>query len=244
MEKQNIIRLESVGSTNDYVREHADELPSMTAVVADSQTAGRGQGDNRWESEAGKNLTFSIIIKPKGVKATRQFIYSKVIALAVADALDEYVDDISVKWPNDIYWRERKISGTLIECSVKNDSLKQVVIGTGVNINQATFSDYPQNPVSLLQILGKETDREEVLAKILENVEGYEAMVQDQSDDFISNYYGIRLFRCAGFHPYRDAQGEFEAETVGVEDDGHLILKTKTGEERRYAFKEVEFLIK
>jgi len=239
----NIVRLESVGSTNDYIREHADELASPCAVVSDYQTAGRGQGSNTWHSEAGKNLTFSIFLKTKGVKATRQFVFSKAIALAVADALDEYAEGISVKWPNDIYWNDSKISGTLIECAVAGDKLRHLVIGTGVNINEEAFPAELPNPVSLRQIVGHEVDRDEVLGKILENLEGYAAIIEDHGDDFIGDYYGMRLYRGFGMHRFKDADGELEAEIADVEADGHLVLRLADGTERRYGFKEVEFLL-
>ena len=236
-----IIRLESVDSTNNYTRAHVEELPAESVVVAESQTEGRGQGSNHWHSTAGKNLTFSVLLKPKGVRANRQFVYSKAIALAVADALDDYCEGISVKWPNDVYQGDRKISGTLIECGITGESLRYVVIGTGVNINETSFPEDIPNPVSLCQIVGKEVDCEEVLQKILDNLEGYAAMISDQSDDFIGNYYWLRLYRNVGFHSYRDSSGDFLAEVAGIESDGRMLLRLEDGSTRSYGFKEVEF---
>ena len=145
-----IIHLAQTASTNDYLR----ALPSpqddcMTVVYADWQTAGRGQGSNKWESEAGKNLLFSILVCPTSVDITRQFVLSMAGALAVKAALDKYTDGISLKWPNDIYWHDRKISGTLIETSVKGRTLARCIYGIGLNVNQREFHSDAPNPVSL-----------------------------------------------------------------------------------------------
>lgn len=239
-----IIRLENVDSTNRYLKEYtlgSDE--EMTVVVADYQTAGRGQGVHTWESEADKNLLFSMMVHPHWVPVRRQFVLSMVGALALKDALDSYTDGITLKWPNDVYWNDKKISGTLIETTIDSKGIKTCIFGIGVNINQTLFQSDAPNPVSLAQIVGHEVDREEVLQKILEAFGRYYELLRRADYMDVSGIYHLSLYRRKGYHLYEDQDGKFEGAFVEVEDDGHLILHDKKGVIRSYAFGEVKFLI-
>lgn len=238
----NIIHLEETDSTNRYLRERSDG-DEFTVVVADFQTAGRGQGVNTWESERGKNLLFSILVRPTTVPAANQFVLSMGGALALKRALDAYTDDISLKWPNDIYWRNRKISGTLIETSVSDKCLKTCVFGIGININQDVFLSDAPNPVSLRQILGREVALEEVFKKVLDAFEKEYQTIMTGDYDNIFKRYSEALYRRTGFHRYSDCRGMFEAETAGVKTTGELLLRDRSGHLREYAFKEVTFII-
>jgi len=243
MENIKIIRLGTVDSTNNFFREYEGEEGSlMTIATAEYQTAGRGQGKNTWESEAGKNLLFSIKMRPEGLPAARQFVMLEAVALAIRDALSAYTDGITVKWPNDVYWRDMKISGTLSECTVSRGMIADCVSGTGININQQLFRGDAPNPVSLLNITGRETDREDVLHAIARNVERYLGMVNNGLYDDIDRMYAASLYRRNGMFKYRDDGGMFMAETERVEPDGHLILRRDDGTRGRYAFKEVKFI--
>ncbi len=205
--------------------------------MADYQTAGRGQGSNRWESERGKNLLFSLLIHPEGVPANKQFFISMAVSLAIIEALGQHIGDLSIKWPNDIYWRNGKIGGILIEHTLYGQMIRDSIIGVGLNINQRTFHSDAPNPVSLWQICEHETDREQLLQDILRYFEKYLA------EQDLKEQYFLQLYRRKGFHPYADGQGAFMAEIVDVEDDGHLLLRDESGRVRRYAFKEVTFII-
>lgn len=241
--KKKIIRLKETDSTNRYLRdlpENDDE--EIVIAVADYQSAGKGQGSHTWESEDGKNLLFSIKVHPRWVPVRQQFLLSMAEALALKDALDSYVDDITLKWPNDVYWKDKKISGTLIETSVDSKGIKTCIFGTGININQEKFYSDAPNPVSLCQILGHEVDREEVLQRIIAAFEQYYELLRRADYMDVSGIYHMALYRRKGFHRYEDADGEFEGAFVEVEDDGHLILHDKQGVIRSYAFGEIKFL--
>ncbi len=239
-----IIRLEETDSTNRYLKSYIPETgEEMTVVVADYQSAGKGQGTHSWESERGKNLLFSILVQPRWVPVARQFMLSMAGALALKDALDSYVDGITLKWPNDVYWNDKKISGTLIENSIDSQGIKRCVFGIGVNVNQADFHSDAPNPVSLFQILGHEVDREEVLQKILDAFGKYYELLRRADYMDISGIYHLSLYRRKGYHRYEDKDGEFEGAFVEVEDDGHLILHDKRGVIRSYAFGEIKFCL-
>ena len=136
----NIIRLEEVGSTNNYLRSYKPAAgEKITVVTADYQTAGRGQGTNKWESERGKNLTFSILIHPVMVPLQSQFLLSMMGGIALKMALTKYTDGITLKWPNDVYWNDRKLSGTLIETTISCGHITNCIFGVGLNVNQTDF---------------------------------------------------------------------------------------------------------
>ena len=237
----NIIHIDETDSTNRWLREWAEQhpeppVPVPVCVVADYQTAGRGCGTNHWESERGQNLLFSVMLHPREVAASRQFHISMAVSIAISDALEQYIGDVSIKWPNDIYWQNGKISGILIEHTLQGSFIKDSIVGVGLNVNQQRFLSDAPNPVSLWQITGHETDREALLHDILQRIERLTA------EDVRSRYLA-KLYRRKGFHPYTDGQGAFMAEITGVENDGRLLLRDDNGQERRYAFKEVQFVI-
>ena len=238
------INIPETGSTNSFIRQlDTPENDEMLVVTADYQKAGRGQGCNHWESERGKNLLCSIMVCPTMVKPTRQFLLSEAGALAVAEALDEYTDGITLKWPNDVYWYDKKICGTLIETTMATGRLRTCVFGIGVNINQRKFHSDAPNPVSLWQILGCETKCEEVLDKILHAMQKYLVMLFSGEEKTVSSLYHSRLYRKKGFFAYSDADGSFMAEIVSVADEGPITLRDTEGRLRTYAFKEVQFVV-
>ena len=241
-----IIHLAQTASTNDYLRAlPSPQDDSMTVVYADWQTAGRGQGSNKWESEAGKNLLFSILVCPTSIDITRQFVLSMAGALAVKAALDKYTDGISLKWPNDIYWHDRKISGTLIETSVKGRTLARCIYGIGLNVNQREFHSDAPNPVSLYNIIGVETPLEEMLDAVLRSFELYYRRAVEGDCDGICAEYNAALFRREGMHAYEDtATGEqFSACIDHVSADGRLHLALSDGTMREYTLKGVRFVL-
>ena len=235
-------------STNDYLANLCRESKAKEfyTVVAKSQTNGKGQRGNSWESESGKNLTFSIVLYPTALEANKQFILSMLAALACHEALSNYTNGFSIKWPNDIYWKDKKIGGILIENELEGKYITQSIIGIGLNINQEAFHSDAPNPVSLKQIIGAEVNLQEVLMKVVHGIIGGYRQIEANfniSQLAISAMYRKNLYRRKGLFPYRDAQGDFLAEHQEVEPDGHLVLKDEQGALRRYAFKEVTFVL-
>ncbi len=232
--ERKIIHIDETDSTNRWLREQGGE--DDVVVWADYQTAGRGQGKNTWESERGKNLLFSMLLHPRNIPANRQFAISMQVSLAICEALGERIGDLSIKWPNDIYWRNAKICGILIENRLKGNHICDSIVGVGLNVNQRQFHSDAPNPVSLWQICEQTTDREQLLNDILKALDRY-------WDKDVKAQYLSMLYRHKGFHPYADKDGAFMAEIMDVEDDGHLLLRDEESKVRRYAFKEVSFII-
>lgn len=244
MPSATIVRLEETDSTNTYLRQHASQMEAwMTVVTAEYQTAGRGQGVHTWESNRSENLLFSVLTHPVMVPVRSQFLLSEAGALALKEVLDGYTDGITLKWPNDIYWNDRKLSGTLIETSIGGGRIKNCVFGIGLNVNQKTFESDAPNPVSLAQILGHDIDREQLFKQIVAAFEKYYRMLENGQYDAISALYHEALYRRQGFYMYEDGDGRFEGAIVEVGDDGLLVLRDRDGRFREYEFREVKFVL-
>ena len=238
------IALDITDSTNRYAKAlPSNESKELTLVTAEFQEAGRGAGTNKWESEQGKNLLFSLIAYPQRLQANQMFALSEVTALAIRDALSSYSPGFQIKWPNDVYYNDKKIVGMLIENDLRGKWVHRSIIGVGVDINQTRFLSDAPNLVSLAQILGKEVERNQVLNSIMQKFNHYYDMMEREQFNELHNRYMQYLYRKGDFHTYSDDNGTFIARIIDVELSGHLILEDENKEQRRYAFKEVSFII-
>ena len=242
-EKPLFFELKEIDSTNRYLWSLLEDksLPEGSVVYTDFQTAGRGQAGNFWESEEGKNLLFSLLVYPDFLPANQQFLISQIVSLSVKKVLERYIKEVRVKWPNDIYWKEQKICGILIENDLMGEWMSRSVIGVGLNVNQEKFHSDAPNPVSLFQITGKKYKRDELLEDFLHVFFDYYTLLLQERIDEIRTAYVEALFHGDGYYGYTDRNGTFEAVVYSIEPTGHLILQLRTGELRRYAFKEVAF---
>lgn len=239
------ITLDTISSTNDYLSEYViDDDSDIVVASAEYQTKGRGQGGNSWESQRGKNLLFSILCRPVDIPASSQFILLQAESLAIKDTLDQYASGFSIKWPNDIYYQDKKISGTLIECILKGSTIDRCVLGTGLNINQHQFVSDAPNPIALCSVIGHDIERDKILHDLSERFAAYLSAIEQGKWDMISERYHQALYRREGYHLYRDSKELFKAEIVKITPYGHLVLRTDAGSLRTYAFKEVTFIIK
>ena len=238
--------LKEVDSTNNFLLDYEPENgEDMTVAWTDFQSAGRGCGTNTWESEAGQNLTYSVLLCPKHVDARNQFILSMANAVALKRVLDAYLGNVSIKWPNDIYWRDRKLCGTLIEARLKGQLVRRCVLGTGINVNQLRFLSNAPNPVSLCQVLGHDVDRMEVLRAVTEETARAMLQVENQAWEPLRNDYRSALYRRGEPHLFRLPDGQTKALTLEtVSDDGHLLLReSSSGALMSFGFKEIQFII-
>lgn len=239
-----LIELDEVDSTNSYLRRldvPDDQRPML--VTAEYQTAGRGAGTNRWESARGENLLMSLRVWPEALPARHMFAISEVTALAIVDTLGA---PFSIKWPNDIYYADSKVAGILIENDLQGPLVQSSTIGIGINVGQRRFLSDAPNPRSLADIVGHDVERRSVLEHFMENFLNLFGQITDGAPDAIDalhQRYKSRLYRLGQEHSYSDKDGTFRATLTDVEPSGHLILVDTAGTQRRYAFKEVRFLI-
>ena len=242
-----IKHIEKVASTNTFLKENPEAVAPMTMLVAHEQFAGRGQRGNFWEADPGKNLTVSFRFKPAGLKPIEQFFISEAVALGIMDYLQGRGINAKVKWPNDIYVNDDKISGILIEHSILGTEITDTIVGIGLNVNQKEFKSDAPNPVSMTNLKGKEYSLDfeaeslgvclEARLSCTENEAGREGLHKDYLD---------RLWRNDGrYHKFIDTQsGEiFLGKIMTVAPTGHLEIKRESGHTDRFAFKEVSFII-
>lgn len=239
-----IITLSSTSSTNDYLLSLNTERE--VCVVTDYQTAGKGMGENVWESEQGKNLLFSLFVHPSWLEIQKQYLMSMTHAISLWQALSKYVDNpelLTIKWPNDIYYKDSKLSGTRIDLNLQGFMMQDMVIGTGVNVNQMQFTGSAPNPVSMSQITGKTYAVADILHSILEAFEHNSTVLRGGEEEYIKKTYHEHLYRRKGTHLYIDKDGEFMAEIVEVAANGIITLRRVDGSLSVYEFKELSFVI-
>ena len=213
-------------------------------LTTDYQTAGHGQKGTHWEAEAGANLLFSFRMHPEALHAGQQFALSEAMALAVAETLDAYTADICVKWPNDVYWRDRKVCGMLLTHDLCGQHIAATLTGVGVNLNQTLFHSDAPNPASLRQITGRECNRSAVMHDIVAHFTALYALLSEGRGAELHHRYTQRLYRRTGWHVYADAAGHtFTARLVEVSPTGLLTLGTEQGTRRTFAFKEVRHVL-
>lgn len=238
-----IIKRESLVSTNDYASEliKTEGIAEGTVVTAGYQTGGKGQHGNTWFGDTGKNLYFSIILYPGKLRIENQFYLSMAISLGVFDALSALFDSISLKWPNDIYYQDKKLGGILIENSVEGAFIKSSVAGIGINVNQQNFPSSLPNPVSVFQITGKESDMTSLLNIILKYIdERYQLLLKSESSKLKDDYLKI-LYKYDTYCQF-EANGEiFSAKITDIKSTGELVIETTDGDKKSYWFKEIEY---
>ena len=234
--------LEQVGSTNEYLQNiFSDDIKeNFKAVATFNQTNGRGQKGNLWHSGPEYNICYSIAIIPD-IPAQNQFLISQAISLAVKSFLDKHIQNVSVKWPNDIFWKEKKIAGILIENKLTGVIINHSIVGIGININELNFPGMLNQAVSLKQITGLDYDLVKLTNDLHQTLVKALADLSTEKADDIQRYYLNSLFRRDGIHGYTDKEGSFEARIRGIEAKGDLILELEDGSLRNYAFKEVSF---
>lgn len=246
--KPTYIKLSSIRSTNTYLAEIASDSKHGIVVSTIEQTAGRGQRGNSWEAEPGKNLTFSIILRPEIIDARHQFAISEIVSIAITSTLQKLINGkrVAIKWPNDIYVDDMKICGILIENSLMGYSINYSIAGIGINVNQQKFLSDAPNPISLYNLIGKETELDSLLdnicCEILQLMEKYNNtdLLPELHDSYIK-----LLWRNEGYFPYQDTATleTFNARIVDVAPTGLLSLQDDRNTTRTYAFKEVSAIL-
>ena len=235
----------STNSTNTLLKElvaKGEWRESERFIRAGYQTAGRGQTGNGWESEADKNLLCSILLPPR----QNLFELNVITAVAVQRILGEA---FTIKWPNDIYWNDKKVAGILIENAIIGNEIKYSIAGIGLNVNQTTFVSNAPNPVSLKQITGIDYDLDELMAQLMTAVG--RALKED-----VWEYYKAHLYRREGFWPFVEREvstaptmnadsltDSFMACIKDILPTGEIILQDQQGKERKYHFKQVRYVI-
>ncbi|WP_411032271.1 biotin--[acetyl-CoA-carboxylase] ligase [Spongiimicrobium sp. 3-5] len=240
-----LVKLDATDSTNLYLKNSmlSNTLDDYTVVMTKKQLKGRGQMGTTWLSEAGKNLTFSVLKNNLAMPASKQFLLNKCVSLAVSDALKEFgIPNITIKWPNDILSGHYKICGILIENVLSGNKIQASIIGVGLNVNQTKFNDLP-HVSSLKLILGRKLELEELLMGIVKALKKYLNLLPDTFDDNLHMLYEDRLFRKDKPSTFKNVDGDlFMGFIRGVSDQGKLIVGLEDDVLKEYDLKEIKLL--
>ncbi len=237
--------LGQIDSTNAYLQRKQSETDIRNWLVsADEQTAGKGMGSNGWESEARQNLTFSVALDVSFLPAQRQFLLSEAVPLGIIEVLDTILpsEKWSIKWPNDIFYENRKLAGILINSTIKANMMDVSIVGIGLNVNQMQFQDWPTHPISLKMITGEDYDLRPLLEQIAEHLL---IKVQQLKSDpaAIEQDYLKRLFRYRRWADY-EVDGEImRLFMTGIDSFGRLQLVDEQQVLRTFDIKEIKFVL-
>ncbi|MEA3503835.1 MAG: biotin--[acetyl-CoA-carboxylase] ligase [Bacteroidota bacterium] len=243
MNNANILRFPKLESTNNYLINNQN-LDNGTIVITDNQYGGHGLGTNKWESSVNENLTFSILLKPKALKASEQFFLNIIISLAIREYItSKKIDGCKIKWPNDIYVNDKKICGILINNTILSNGIVSVVAGIGLNINQETFASDAPNPISLRNITKKTYSLEKELTKVIMHINYFYNKLETKRLSFLKEEYLKNMYRKDEFHEYIIGSKKIEAQICGIAEFGLLLLEEADGTTHTCDLKEVQYII-
>ena len=220
-----------------------NNVENYSVVVAEHQNVGRGQMGTVWESEYGKNLTFSVLVRFEDFKIEHQFYLSMAISLGVLNALEPNVNNLLyVKWPNDILADKDKLCGILIENVLSSSTIKHSIIGIGLNVNQDQFSDNLQNVTSLKQLAGINFDKDKLLENIISSIQFYVGFVEKKDFDALKKIYLKSLYKFQVPTMFEDDKGVvFLGKIINVSEEGRLVVELENETTRKFNLKEVKF---
>lgn len=239
----NIIKLNAINSTNDYLKSlaSAQYLENFTLVTAETQTQGKGQMGAVWNAQAGKNLTFSILLKDLLNDTAAIFTLNVAVAVAVASAVSGFgIADISIKWPNDILAGNKKICGILIENSIKSDGQIHSIIGIGLNVNQTDFEGLPKAS-SMAVKAGKPFDKDEVMLAIAHQLQQHVSDLESDAPALWQQYHDL-LFKKDIPMPFEKEGRRFMGIIQKVTQNGQLEVLLEDDTLAHYNIKEVQLL--
>jgi BirA family biotin operon repressor/biotin-[acetyl-CoA-carboxylase] ligase len=252
-----LIFLPSVDSTNNYAMAqiHAGLATHGMAWFANDQYAGKGQRGKEWTSKPGENIALSIVLQPSFIELSNQFQLSAAVALGAFDFFSKYAgDETFIKWPNDIYWRDRKAGGILIENKIVVDgsqmtdggqvflttNYRWAICGIGINVNQTSFPDFLPNPVSLKQITGKDWDAFQLAGELHHSVLYRFDQLRNEGFQSIYPSYLSHLYKLNQSHKFKKGNRVFEATVKTITPLGQLVLQHST--EEAYDFGDIEWV--
>jgi len=243
---RNIIELDSVDSTNKYgvgLLKNTN-IEEGTVIFARSQYSGTGLNGNKWESESNKNITISIVLYPKFLKAEKHFYLNKIISVAIYNFVNDFVKKgrTSIKWPNDVYIDSKKVAGILIKNGIKGDSVEYSIVGIGVNLNQVEFRSNAPNPISIKNATHKDYDIKESINKLCLNIEEKYIQLKNDETESLDNEYLNSLLYYQKFNHYEYNGNIIEAKITGINKYGKLILIDKKNQVIECDMKEIVFV--
>ncbi len=241
-----LVKLNAIDSTNNFLKNLVKEttVENWTVIQAENQTSGRGQFKNSWQSESGKNLTFSVLCELANFKADKAFYINCCVSLAVFKVLSQHIPEkLSIKWPNDILSHSKKICGILTENVVKNDLIVRTVIGVGLNVNQEVFSAELSNATSMKLVTEVNFDRTRLLKEIVKQIKAQVRQIEAKNFETIKKNYETHLFRINTAAMYENTLGnQFLGRIDGIDHQGRLRVALENDSVQSFDLKEIRFI--
>lgn len=238
-----LLKYDSLDSTNTFgaglLKNGKPE--NGTVILADYQTKGKGQMNSNWESQRGENLTFTIILYHENITADKQFYLSIAVSLGIKNYLQSVIQQVKIKWPNDIYSGNKKIAGILIENFIKGDKINRSLIGVGLNVNQEIFPVFNYRATSMKLETNSNYNREQVLNKLLQSVEEQLYVFQENEFDALKKEYEANMYLRNEWADYQTESGTLKAMITGINRDGQLVAVKKDSSRLIFNFKEIIF---
>ena len=240
---KNSFKFDELSSTNDWLMEQifVQKLSEGTTVIAGHQTKGKGQRGSGWSAQDSKSLTFSVLLKPDFLLIAHAFDISVCVALAIHDCLNELRPGFHVKWPNDIYFEDKKIAGVLIENQVSRSAYQNAVVGIGLNVNQMDFEELP-HAISLKQIVGVDFPVEKVMERLCETLEARYLQLRAGKFEALKKAYLSNLYWFNEIHFYKSENVLLQGKIIDVLRSGCLQIELIDGEIRDFDIKEIQFV--
>lgn len=241
----NIIKLNAIESTNTFLKELilTQYVDNFTVVITDNQTKGKGQVGAVWNSESGKNLTFSVLVKDLMIDSYSVFILNTLVSISIVKALEKFkIANLAIKWPNDILSEQKKIAGILIENIFKGSNEIVSIIGIGLNVNQLSFDNLPQAS-SLALLNNKKFDRNLILEEILNQIKfKYNELRNGTVKDFWEEYHNYLFKKDVPSVFLNSANLQFMGIIKGVSTIGKLQVLLEDDSISEYDLKEVKMM--
>ena len=241
-----LVKLSAIDSTNNFLKNLVKDttVENWTVIQAENQTSGRGQFENSWQSESGKNLTFSVLCKLSDLKADKAFYLNCCVSIAVFRVLRQYIPQkLSIKWPNDILSHSKKICGILTENVVKNDVVVRAIVGIGLNVNQAVFGAELGNATSMKLVAQKDFDRDLLLRAIVEEIKVQVEGLEAKNFEAIKESYEAHLFQINTVAMYEDSRGnQFMGSINDIDHQGRLRVTLENESVQSFDLKEIRFI--
>jgi BirA family transcriptional regulator, biotin operon repressor / biotin---[acetyl-CoA-carboxylase] ligase len=240
-----LVFLSQCDSTNRLAQElvNKNKATEGCVVITDCQTQGRGQRGNTWEAQPHQNITLSVVLQPGFLAPARQFYLHICTSLAVLDLVRTFLphqaEDVKVKWPNDLYYGNKKLGGILIENTLRGQFIQHSIVGIGLNVNQVSFAH--DKAISFQMITGETYPLEQVAERLLEKLEARYLELRQGKQDSLKVSYLQHLYRYQEEHSFL-VDGQAQAGRIlGVDALGRLSLQL--GDQIRYFdLKEISFL--
>lgn len=246
--RKNALIVDETDSTSNYLSRmlSGEDLPDGFAVIAKYQTAGRGQIGHCWKSEYDKNLLFSLLLHPTFIHIADQFYLMRAVAVAIVEILRNgfRTDSFVIKWPNDIYYNDRKLCGFIVDNLLMGDQITHSIVGVGMNVNQTNFDLDLPNPISFANIIGRDIDKyllfEDLKSAILREYQ----LLKDDDNNFenLNNRYLEMIYKFGEWSKYSDSNGEFVGRIIDIEPTGRVVIQQKGGDFGKYYIGEVEYI--